>query len=65
MAIPPPPTVAIVIDDTDPTIQYFGNWITDQGTLDGIGLEIYGPEYNHTLHGTTGSGGVKYIFNGE
>lgn len=53
----------VVVDDTDPRVQYSGSWFLDQGSQDGFG--IYGPEYNHTLHGTNANNaGIAFSFNG-
>jgi hypothetical protein len=53
-----------MVDDTDTQIVYSGTWITDHGSQDNFGN--IGPEYNHTLHGTTVTGtNLTYVFNGN
>ncbi|KAG6809613.1 hypothetical protein H0H92_015531 [Tricholoma furcatifolium] len=55
----------IVVDDSDPNIQYAGgasSWTTDTTGLNGIGS--YGPIYNGTSHGVAAVLSVQYDFNG-
>jgi hypothetical protein len=60
------PTLTVIVDDTDSSINYTGTWITDNGRLDGENDQFGGPEYNHTLHGTVVNGSsITYSFNGE
>lgn len=57
-------TRQVVVDDTDPRVKYTGTWALDQGSQDSFG--IYGPEYNHTLHGTSANNaGIAFSFNGK
>jgi hypothetical protein len=55
----------VLVDDTDPGIIYIGNWTLGHGSEGSSG--ILGPEFNHTLHGTTISNdsSASYSFNGE
>jgi len=56
------PQRLIVLDDTDPSIQYSGQWFIDKGSTDGA--SFLGPTYNHTLHGTASNGSVSLSFEG-
>jgi hypothetical protein len=56
------PQRLIVIDDTDPTIHYSGQWFQDHGSTDGI--SFFGPTYNHTLHGTISNASLSLSFQG-
>jgi hypothetical protein len=63
MATAPP--FSVVVDDTDPGITYAGTWVTDNGSFDGSGDGISGPEYNGTLHGTMANGtSASFTFHG-
>jgi hypothetical protein len=58
------PVLAVVVDDTAPSIIYSGDWSIDQGSLDSFGTA--GATYNHTLHGTSSNGSTaSYQFSGE
>jgi hypothetical protein len=54
----------VVLDDTDPRIQYAGDWISNaNGTLDNNGN--FGGTFQRTLHGLQGSSGsFELIFEG-
>ncbi|KAF5345410.1 hypothetical protein D9756_010991 [Leucocoprinus leucothites] len=53
----------VVIDDTDPGLDYSGNWFPDTtGSHDNVG--ILGPPYLQTLHWTRTDGSVSFQFNG-
>ncbi|KAG6809614.1 hypothetical protein H0H92_015532 [Tricholoma furcatifolium] len=55
----------IVVDDSDPNIQYAGgisSWTTDTTGLNGLGS--YGPIYNGTSHGATTFLSLSYQFTG-
>jgi hypothetical protein len=53
----------IIVDDVDPSIQYFGPWYPDQGSLDSVGN--FGPPYQSTMHGVNSNASLSYAFNGE
>ncbi|KAF8954756.1 hypothetical protein BDZ97DRAFT_1862956 [Flammula alnicola] len=53
---------AIMIDDTDPSLVYSGQWIADQGSKDNNGN--YGAPYLRTMHYTKGTGSFSYSFHG-
>jgi hypothetical protein len=53
----------VVVDDMDANIKYTGDWTVDHGSQDSF--SIFGPEYDHTLHGTTTNGtSASYDFHG-
>ncbi|KAF9561139.1 hypothetical protein CPC08DRAFT_707577 [Agrocybe pediades] len=54
----------VVVDDTDPGINYVGSgWFQDNsGSQDNNGN--FGPAYRSTLHGTKTSASLSYAFNG-
>ena len=52
----------IVVDDTSPSINYVGSWFLNQGSLDATG--VFGPSYNHTLHGINANGSFSFPFQG-
>jgi hypothetical protein len=57
------PTQFVLIDDSDPRIQYEGDWSPEvQGATDGWG--IYGPAHNRTLTRITSDGSFTFKFNG-
>lgn len=52
------------MDDTDPRVQYSGDWALDIGTFDTLG--VFGPPYNHSMHGTSqNSASFSFTFEGE
>jgi hypothetical protein len=56
-------TRLIVVDDSDPLIQYSGSgWFRDGGSMDGVGN--FGPTFQHTLHGTNSSDSLSFSFHG-
>ncbi|KAF5392051.1 hypothetical protein D9757_003258 [Collybiopsis confluens] len=67
MTTPTPSTAIprlVVVDDTDPAIQYFpasAFSLDSQGTLDGQGWG--GPAWNKTITGTTTNASFSYVFN--
>ncbi|PPQ97527.1 hypothetical protein CVT26_006530 [Gymnopilus dilepis] len=53
----------VVVDDTDSSIQYTGNWFADtSGSQDNVGN--YGPAYQSTLHGTKDDASLSFSFTG-
>ncbi|KAF5345408.1 hypothetical protein D9756_010993 [Leucocoprinus leucothites] len=53
----------VVIDDTDPGLDYGGPWFSDTtGSQDNLGSR--GPPYLETLHGIRADGSVSFQFNG-
>uniref|UniRef100_A0A0W0F163 Transmembrane protein n=1 Tax=Moniliophthora roreri TaxID=221103 RepID=A0A0W0F163_MONRR len=53
----------VVVDDTDARVKYEGEWSLDVGTFDNLG--IFGPPYNHSMHGTTqNSASFSFAFEG-
>ncbi|KAF9478490.1 hypothetical protein BDN70DRAFT_836032 [Pholiota conissans] len=57
------PPRLVVVDDTDPDIQYSGPWFADSsGSQDKSGN--FGPAYQSTLHGTTLNASLSYSFTG-
>jgi len=53
----------ILVDDTDPRIQYSGPWFLDRGSQDNLGN--FGIPYQSTLHGINTDGSFSYDFRGE
>lgn len=55
----------VIVDDSDPGIQYEGPWHKGSGETDGIGN--FGPPFQMTSHGVNGGGiaNVSYTFTGE
>ena len=54
----------VVVDDTDSSIQYTGNWFADtSGSQDNVGN--YGPAYQSTLHGTKDDASLSFSFTGQ
>jgi len=53
----------VVVDDTDPTIEYTGPWFQDTGSQDNVGN--FGPAYLSSLHGTNQSASLSFAFNGK
>ena len=54
---------AIIVDDSDPTIQYLGRtWFQDVASQDRIGN--FGPTFQHTLHGTKANASFSFKFEG-
>ena len=57
-------TRLIVVDDSDPQIQYSGSgWFRDSGSVDSVGN--FGPTYQHSLHGTNSSSSFSFSFHGK
>lgn len=56
-------TKLIMIDDTDPSISYTGDWIADKGSVDNLGN--YGAPYMSTNHYIKGTGSFTYTFFGK
>jgi len=63
--------IQVFVDDSDPTIQYKGNWVKETG-LSTAPRTLTDPEDRPTpLYGTlhnfsgTGSGSISYMFTGE
>jgi hypothetical protein len=58
------PILSVVIDDSDSSIVYNGDWTADHGSgFNSLGNE--GMEWNNTLHGTTANGSATFNFSGE
>jgi len=55
-------TRLVLVDDTDPLVQYHGNWFADKGSNDLSGS--YGKAYNSTLHGTRSNSSLSFTFSG-
>jgi len=53
----------IVVDDTDPAIEYVGPWFQDTGSQDTVGS--FGPAYLNSLHGTNQLASLSFSFNGK
>ena len=57
----------VIVDDSDPGIQYEGPWVKGPGQTDGVGN--FGPPFQRTSHGVFGQAGetanLSYAFNGE
>ncbi|KAF8875437.1 hypothetical protein BD779DRAFT_212451 [Infundibulicybe gibba] len=54
----------VVVDDTNPQIQYSGKWYLDSQNLDNVGN--FGTPFQHTSHGTnTNSSGLSLQFQGS
>ncbi|KAF8166381.1 hypothetical protein BJ912DRAFT_863161 [Pholiota molesta] len=53
----------VMVDDTDPSIEYAGDWFADTGNLDSSG--DWGPPYLSTVHGTRTQGSFSYDFSGS
>lgn len=64
---PPSPMAAprrqVVVDDTDPAIQYTGPWLVDQGSTANSGN--FGPAYLNTLHTINDNGSLSFSFHGK
>ena len=52
----------VLVDDTDPNIQYSGPWFTAQNSELDIGTN--GPPFQNTLHGVDVSASFSYSFSG-
>ncbi|KDR76180.1 hypothetical protein GALMADRAFT_139913 [Galerina marginata CBS 339.88] len=57
------PPRRIIVDDTDPNINYSGPWFQDRGSLDDI--EHGGPPWNSTVHGVNANASLSYNFTGS
>ncbi|KAF9474381.1 hypothetical protein BDN70DRAFT_924629 [Pholiota conissans] len=55
-------TLTMMIDDTDPSIHYIGDWVADKGSLDNF--SNYGPPLMGTSHYINGTGGFSWTFSG-
>lgn len=55
----------VIVDDTDPGIQYVGPWYRGSGQTDSFGN--FGPPFQGTLHGVDGErlANVSYTFTGQ
>ncbi|KDR68490.1 hypothetical protein GALMADRAFT_160877 [Galerina marginata CBS 339.88] len=53
----------IVVDDTDPTIQYTGAWFPAKGNLDNLGDN--GPPFQGTSHGVNTNASLAFTFSGS
>jgi hypothetical protein len=53
----------VMVDDTDASIKYTGDWFANTGTLDSSGN--WGAPYLSTLHGTKTQGSFSYSFSGQ
>ncbi|KAK7023653.1 hypothetical protein VNI00_016615 [Paramarasmius palmivorus] len=55
----------IVVDDTDPRVEYAGSWLSDDTSLLD-NLSCNGPTYNHTMHGTNQNNtSFSFTFEGD
>jgi hypothetical protein len=52
----------VIIDDTDPSIQYSGPWFEIENTH--IDTGDNGPPFNNTLHGVNVTANFSFPFNG-
>ena len=52
----------VLIDDTNPSIQYFGPWFEVENTQ--INTGAFGPPFQNTLHGVTVDANFSFPFNG-
>ena len=51
----------VLVDDTDPNIQYSGPWFLTQNALD---TGTNGPPFQNTLHGVNVNASFSYSFSG-
>ena len=56
-------TRRVVVDDTDPGIQYTGSWFQAKGNLDVFGN--LGPPFQSTSHGVNEDASLSYMFTGK
>lgn len=57
----------VLVDDTDPSIQYSGPWFKAQDTdvgITGTNFEEDGPPFENTLHGVNVNASFSYSFSG-
>ena len=52
----------VVIDDTDPSIQYSGHWFEVNNTQ--IDTGVMGPPFQNTLHGVNVNANFSFNFSG-
>ena len=52
----------VVVDDTDPNIQYSGPWFTAQNSQ--LTTGNFGPPFQSTLHGVSNNASFSYSFSG-
>ena len=52
----------VLVDDTDPNIQYYGSWFAAQNTQSNTGTN--GPPFENTLHGANVNASFCYFFSG-
>ena len=52
----------VLVDDTDPSIQYSGPWFEVQHTEGNLG--DFGPPFENTLHGVNVNATFSYSFSG-
>lgn len=43
-------TRLVILDDTNPLLQWDGQWVSDVGTLDTNTLGVEGAPFNHTVN---------------
>jgi hypothetical protein len=55
-------TVTVLIDDTNPSIQYSGPWFEVNNTQ--LNTGVFGPPFQNTLHGVNISANFSFPFSG-